>query len=205
MFSSNPEKAEIRAYGGIGPWEGNISELDFQNAFDEHSGQDLTIHVQSDGGDVDSGISIYNQIANYPGKVTVVIDAMAASIASYFPMAATEVLAHENSTMMIHNPWTLAIGDANEMERVADVLRLRGRQLSKAYANRTGKHEDEILAIMDAETWLDADQMLAGGFIDGVISAKKAKPAAKAFQASALAVNPKIVTNLIAKKLRQRI
>ena len=82
MFDYDVNKGTIRAYGVIGPFEDGISETDFMQALDAFGGDDIALHLQSEGGSVTSGLSIYNQIANYSGKITVIIDALAASIAS---------------------------------------------------------------------------------------------------------------------------
>ena len=91
MFDFNIETGQIRAYGVIGNFMDGISPADFMDAFDQMDGQDVTIQLQSEGGDIISGLTIMNQIRDYAGKVSVVIDALAGSIATVFPMAADRV------------------------------------------------------------------------------------------------------------------
>lgn len=181
MFDFSTERGTIRAYGVIGDYEDGISELDFMDAFDALGGDDVTIHLQSEGGSVTSGLSIFNQIEAYPGRVEVRIDALAASIASVFPMAADRVVANQNSLMMIHDPWTVAIGNAAEFRGLAEVLDTLADGIADAYASRTGKASAFWRDIMRKEQYFNATQALEIGLVDAIAENGTEKaPAAKA-------------------------
>ena len=173
MFDVNKDSGTVRCYGEIGDCDGEIGVEHFMQAFDALDGADMTIQLKSDGGQVDTGMSIYNQIAAYPGKVTVEIDAMAASIATVFPMAADTVRIHPASMMMVHRAWTIALGNVRDFREMADILDLLDAQLAATYAKRTGKSEAYWLAKMDKNggggTWFSADEALTEGLVDEII------------------------------------
>ena len=173
MFNWSKEKKRIRAYGEVGyPGEG-FTHQDFMEALDDIGGDDITIELQSVGGDVYSGLSIKNQIADYPGHVTVKIDAMAASIASVFPLAADRIIAAPGSTLMVHNPWTIVMGDAGELREVADVLDKLGGSIAEIYAERTGRKKDFWIKRMAATTYYNVEEALADGLIDEIAGGAK--------------------------------
>lgn len=168
MFDYSTQDGTIRAYGVIGDYEDGISELDFMDAFDALGGDDVTIHLQSEGGSVTSGLSIYNQIEAYPGRVQVQIDAIAASIASVFPMAADRVVANRNSIIMIHDPWTVAVGNAAEFRGLADVLDTLADGIADSYAQRTGRANAYWRDVMRKEQYFNAEQALELGLVDAI-------------------------------------
>lgn len=171
MFEVDKENSVIYFYDVVGgDWMGGVTDSDFKKSLDEMEGRDVQIHVNSPGGDVWAGLAIHNFIESYPGKTTVVVDALAASAASYFPMAADEILMHENSLMMIHAPMTLAFGNSEEMMRTADVLDKHAAAMSKAYEKRSGKTAQEIDEIFNAEVWYTAEEAVQAGFADRVLT-----------------------------------
>ena len=183
MFDVDVTEGRIRAYGEVGWPDEGFTEQSFMQAFDLLGGADCTIQLNSDGGDVFAGQSIYNQIANYPGRVTVEIDAKAHSIASVFPLAADRIIANSNAMMMIHNPWTITIGNAQGHREAADVLDLLGASIAKMYADRTGMPADFWTEVMADETWFDAEKALEHGLIDEIAGAvDKCKPKRAAAQ-----------------------
>ena len=204
MFDFNAESGSIRVYGVIGPYEDGIDEVDFMRAFDDLGGDDVTIHLQSEGGSVTSGLSIYNQIQNYPGKVTVKIDALAASIASVFPMAADRVIANPTSTVMVHDPWAAAIGNAADFRSTADVLDKLADDIAGTYAERTGKASAYWRDVMAREVYFSASQAKAEGLVDeiaGKASGTTRKAAAAATMSPAMA---KLKTKVAAQRLKLR-
>lgn len=201
MFDYSTDKGTIRAYGVIGPYEDGISETDFMRAFDAFGGDDVTIHVNSEGGSVTSGLSIYNQISNYPGKVTVVVDAMAYSIASVFPMAAARIVGNRSSRMMIHNPWAAAIGDAATFRQTAEVLDALADDIAQTYAERTGKVAAYWLDVMAAETYFSSAEAMDAGLLDAVIGEETTRPATRRVAAM---VSPAFSTKAKAAQLRLR-
>lgn len=157
--------AEISIYDEIGGW--GVSAKDFvEDLKGVGDVADITLRLNSPGGSVFDGMAIYNQIKQHKAQVTVYIDGLAASMASVIAMAGDLVIMPENAMMMIHNPWTMAVGDAEDLRNNADLLdKIKSTMLS-AYAKKSGKSEDEISAIMDAETWLTGAEALEAGFAD---------------------------------------
>ena len=203
MFDFNTETGKIRSYGVIGPFEDTISELDFMEAFDQMGGRDVEIHLQSKGGEVASGLSIHNQIRSYPGKVTVVVDSIAASIASVFPMAADKIVANKNAQIMVHDPWTVAMGNAMEFRGLADALDVFSDIIATAYADRTGKPTGYWRDVMAKEVYFSAEQAKREGLIDAVVGVGSAPKAEKAVAVVAPGF-ARIKTLVAAQKLRLR-
>ena len=113
---------------------------------------------------------IYNMFMDYKGSVTVKVDGLAASAASVIAMAGTKVLMSPVSMMMIHNPVTLAMGDAEEMEKAIEMLDEVKESIMNAYEIKTGLSRARISHLMDAETWMNANKTMELGFIDGILS-----------------------------------
>jgi ClpP class serine protease len=126
------------------------------------------LHINSPGGEVFDGITIYNLIKQHPANVTTYIDGLAASIASVIALAGDSVIMAENALYMIHNPWGFAMGDATEMRKTADLLDKVAGSLVTAYTSKTGKPDDDIQTLLDAETWMTAQEAKDAGFIDEI-------------------------------------
>ena len=157
--------ADIYIYDEIGYW--GITAADF--AKDLKAQGDVTeihLHINSPGGSVYDGTAIYNLLKNHKAHVTVHIDGLAASMGSVIAMAGDTIIMPENALMMIHNPWGGAIGDAEEMRKMADLLDKIKASLMTVYTSRTGLSEEEVSAIMDAETWYTGTEAQAAGFAD---------------------------------------
>ena len=126
------------------------------------------------------GTAIYNALRRHEGGLTVHIDAMAASMASVIAMAGEPVYMADNALLMIHNPWTVSMGESKDLRKEADLLDKLKVNLRNAYVRKTGINAEEIGAMMDAETWLDAVEAVALGFADaieeGVAAAATATP-----------------------------
>lgn len=152
--------------------------------------KNLTIQINSQGGSVQDGVAIYNAIKQHPANVTVEINGWALSIASFIAMAGDTVRMASNSLLMLHNPWVSAAGDAAELRKTADVLDKTRETLISAYA-RSGKSRAEIIAMLDAETWLDANEALAAGFIDEVQS--NGQPIAASFNSNRFTIPPRLL------------
>jgi len=129
---------------------------------------DITLGVNSPGGDVFDGVAIYNALKRHQAKITGRVDGIAASIASVILMASDKIVMPDNSMLMIHNPWGGVIGDADDMRDFADALDKIKLAILAAY-RRSGKSDEELSAIMDAETWYNAEEAKAAGFADEVI------------------------------------
>ncbi|HCY8319006.1 TPA: Clp protease ClpP [Staphylococcus aureus] len=128
--------------------------------------EDIDVIINSGGGDVYSGSEIYTSLKTYPGKVNIKIVGVAASAASVIAMAGDHIEISPTAQMMIHNAWTMAMGDTNEMQKAVDMLDSVNRGIANAYINKTGKTEDEILSLMNKETWFNAQDAVEHGFAD---------------------------------------
>ncbi len=134
----------------------------------------LALHINSPGGSVFDGYAIYNALLGHAPGVTVYIDGLCASIASYIALAGTKVIMAENAMLMIHNPTTgLYEGDAADMRKQADILDKITASMVAAYARRSNQSPEQITAMMDEETWLTSEMALAMGFADEVSPALK--------------------------------
>ena len=134
-------------------------------ALAEANGDDVVIRINSNGGDIFAGSEIYDLISSYEGNVLIRIVGMAASAASVIAMAAESEIA-PTGLMMIHNVQSGAHGDYREMEHSAEVLREANRSIMSAYREKTGMSEDELLSLMDNETFMSADTAIEFGFVD---------------------------------------
>lgn len=160
------DTAEISIYDEIGFW--GVTAQSFSKDL-KALGNDLkqiNLHIHSPGGDVFDGIAIYNLLKNHPANVTVYIDGLAASMASVIAMAGNEVIIPENAMMMIHKPWGIQGGDAEDMRKYADLLDKVENTLIPAYANKTGKTPEELAEMLSAETWLNGKECVEQGFAD---------------------------------------
>ena len=134
----------------------------------------MEIHIHSPGGDVFEGLAIYNLLKNHPASKTVYIDGLAASMASVIAMVGDRVLIPENGVMMIHRPWGIQGGDAEEMRRYADLLDKIEETLIPAYMAKTGKSAEELAAMLEAETWMNGKECVQHGFADELLEPVKA-------------------------------
>jgi ATP-dependent Clp protease protease subunit len=131
---------------------------------------DVTVWINSPGGDVVAAAQIYNMLLDYPGHVTVCVDGIAASAASVIAMAGETVLMSPVSMLMIHNPATLAAGDADELGRAIDMLAAVKDSIINAYELKTGLSRAKLSKLMDAETWMDARAAISMGFADDILT-----------------------------------
>lgn len=148
--------------------EAGITPKAFKKDLESLNG-DITVSINSPGGDVFAASSIYSMIKEYKGKVTVKITGIAASAASVVAMAGDKVLINPTGYMMIHNPSMVAIGEKADMEIAAKALDEIKEGIINAYAKKTGKERDEISKMMDNETWMSAQTAIEMRFADGVL------------------------------------
>lgn len=156
---------ELLIYSDIGEnWMGDgVSAKSIKDQLDGFSGA-LDVRINSGGGDVFDGFAIYNLISQYEGETTVYIDGLAASAASVIAMAGDNIVMSENALMMIHDPWTMTVGAADDIRKTADLLDKVKSSIVTTYHTQTGIDSDEISAMMSAETWLTADESIERGF-----------------------------------------
>jgi len=142
----------------------SFSAADVRAALEDHGAGDITVNLNSPGGVAIEGLAIYNVLKAHQGKVTVNIDAVAASAASLIAMAGDEIVMRSGALIMIHDPRTVSAGTSSDHRQVAEQLDMMARQFRDIYAKRTGLAPQAITKLMFAETWFDADQAIASGF-----------------------------------------
>ena len=130
---------------------------------------DITVWINSPGGDCVAAAQIYNMLMNYKGNVTIKIDGIAASAASVIAMAGTKVIMSPVSMMMIHNPATAAFGDSADMQKAIAMLDEVKESIINAYEIKTGLSRAKLSHLMDAETWMDANSAIEMGFADEIM------------------------------------
>lgn len=136
---------------------------------------DVTVKINSPGGDVFEGLAIYNLLREHKGKVTVQVLGLAASAASFIAMAGDEVQIARAGFLMIHNSWTGVAGDRNDIREVADFLEQIDGSLADIYAVRTGGKIEEMSRLMDVETWMGGSAAIEAGFADSLLASDATK------------------------------
>lgn len=161
------DTAEIMIYDVIGwPW---IDAATFVRELNGIDAKNIVVGINSPGGDVFDGIAIYNALKAHPANVTTRNDGLAASMASIIMLAGDSVEMAKNAFYMIHNPWTIALGDANELRKTADFLGKIEGVLAETYTDKTGDTVSHINKMMSDETWMTASEAKDQGFIDSIV------------------------------------
>lgn len=161
---------------------------------------DITVWINSPGGDCIAASRIYTMLLEYKGNVTIKIDGLAASAASVIAMAGTEVLMSPTSLMMIHNPLTVAIGDSKEMQKAIDMLKEVKESIINAYEIKTGLSREEISNLMDGETWFDKNKAIEMGLCDGTLTDKR-----KDEKVTNMVFSRRAVTNSLLTKINKEV
>lgn len=161
---------------------------------------DITVWINSPGGDCVAAAQIYNMLMDYKGNVTIKIDGIAASAASVIAMAGTKVIVSQVSMMMIHNPMTAAFGNASEMEKAIAMLDEVKESIINAYEIKTGMSRAKLSHLMDAETWMNANMAVELGFADE-ITQRPYEEEEMSQQAIAASYSRAAVTNSLMEKL----
>lgn len=178
IINQQGDELQLMIYSDIGEgglfWD-EIGAQDVINQITQANPKSITVNIKSNGGSVFEGVAIYNYLKNFKGKVKVVVDSLAASIASIIAMAGDTIEMKEGSLMMVHDPMMMAAGNADEMRKVADLLDKVGGSLADIYKsnNRKGLDKDKILELMNSETWLTAKEAVEMGFADRYKEGKK--------------------------------
>lgn len=160
-------------------WYGDeVTPQLFKDELNVDSG-DITVWINSPGGDVFAAAQIYNMLRDYKGHVTVKIDGLAASAASVIAVAGDTVLVSPVAMMMIHNPATLAMGNTKDMEAAIAMLNEVKESILNAYVDKTGLSRNKLSKMMDDETWFNAKKAVELGFADKVLFAAEEKPKKK--------------------------
>ena len=155
-------------------WGDEVTPAMFKNELESYKG-DLTVWINSPGGDVFAANEIYNALKEHKGKVTVKIDSLAASAASVIAMAGDMVYMSPVSMFMCHNPSMMLYGEASELEQGIEFLNEVKECIINAYQAKTGLSRAKISKMMDAETWLNAKAALELGFCDKILYNEDAK------------------------------
>ena len=166
---------------------------------------DITVWINSPGGDCVAASQIYSMLMDYKGNVTVKIDGIAASAASVIAMAGTEVLMSPTSLLMIHNPLTVAVGDSAEMQKAIAMLDEVKESIINAYEIKTGLSRAKLSHFMDAETWMNAKKAIELGFADDLLF--KSQEGTAAMEDSFTFSRRTVTNSLLAKlpKMQQTI
>lgn len=196
MKVGHKSDADIYIYDEIGFWgvtaKQFVSDL---NALGNIT--HINLHINSPGGDVFEGIAIFNALKNHGASITVYVDGVAASMASVIAMVGDPVIMPENAFMMIHKPWGVSGGDADDMRDYADLLDKVESVLLPAYAQKTGKTTDEIAAMLADETWMSGAECLAHGFADQVTPEVKAMACIQSKRTEEFKKMPESIRNMI--------
>ncbi len=171
-FSENENKERTLYLSGViadEAWlDDNITPKQFKEELLKDD-KDITLWINSIGGDVLLAIQIYNMLKEYKGKVTVKIDALAASAASIVAMAGDKIYVSPLSIIMVHNPETLAVGNKYDMEKAGEMLDEIKEAIINAYECKTKLARNQIAEFMDNETWFSAKKAVEFGFADGIL------------------------------------
>lgn len=170
------KNGEMLLYGTVGRGffsESGFTAVDIAEALAEHGrSKPITVRVNSGGGDAFEGMACHSQLKTHKGKVTIIVDSVAASAASVIAMAGDEIIMRRGSMMMIHDPAGMTIGNSADHEKTIEALETIGDSMADVYAERSGKEPSDARKIMKEETWFTADEAVDEGFADQVDSAK---------------------------------
>lgn len=180
-------------------WFGGVSARDILAKLKgATSTRRINVRINSAGGDVTEGVAIYNLLREHRARVVVTIDGLAASMASAVAMAGDRIKMHENALLMVHNPWMVAIGDADRMRHHAETLERAAEALAITYSKRSGLPLARVRELMDAETYMTAAEAQELGFVDEVLGAKEKPDAARATERVAIWAQARSTTAMVA-------
>ena len=196
-----PEERVLELYGTIAEeswFDDDITPRMFKDELNSGSG-DITVWINSPGGDCVAASQIYTMLMDYKGNVTVKIDGIAASAASVIAMAGTKVLMAPTALMMIHNPMTGAFGDHEDMQKAIEMLNEVKESIINAYEIRTNLSRAKLSHLMSSETWMNAKKAIELGFADEILTDEKTVADVPAFAFSSKAVELALINKIIAK------
>jgi len=158
--------ATVYVYDEIGYW--GVTPEDFVKELNNLSADTVHIRFNSPGGSVFDGTAMFNAIKQHKSKTVAHVDGLAASIASVIALGADEVVMAENAFMMIHEPWSMVMGNSDDMREEADLLDKVGGTIMNTYVKKTSMKESEIKDLVRSETWMTAEEALEMGFVDSI-------------------------------------
>lgn len=167
LVNQSDQEATLYIYGDITSmkwFENDVCVYDLAKEIGELNGKKLNVRINSYGGEVAEGLAIYNLLKSYGGEVATICDGFACSAASVVFMAGKQRIMPKSSLLLIHNAWTRASGDANDLRKAADDLEKITQPSIDIYSSVSNLSEEEIKKMMDEETWISADEALSYGF-----------------------------------------
>lgn len=174
-FKNEADALSLKIYDYIGDdgWGGGITTSYIEDQLNEADNKPLNIYINSNGGEVFEGFAIYNILKRYQGYKTVIVDGLAASIASVIAMSGNKVCMNRASMMMIHNASGVCFGNAEDMKKVVNALEQMNEVIKDVYKTRCNLSDEELTELMDNETFLSADDCLNYGFADEIIDGQE--------------------------------
>lgn len=168
-------EANINIYGDITSWEwfeSDVSSYTLTKQLESLDVNNINVYINSYGGEVAEGLAIYNSLKRHKAKIKTYCDGFACSIASVIFMAGDERVMSNASLLMIHNAWTWASGNANDLRKQADDLEVITQASINAYMENVNITEEEVKTLLDNETWLSSQNALEYGFATSIVSEK---------------------------------
>lgn len=217
QLTKNERTADLNIYGDITSWpwiESDVSAYNLSQQLAALDVDEINVYINSYGGEVAEGLAIYNALKRHKAKVTTVCDGFACSIASVIFMAGEERVMNESSLLMIHNAWTYAMGNPDELRKQAEDLDTINQASINAYLSRVSISEDEVKELMDNESWILPTDAVSWGFATAIEnSGEGGKPSQNARKAifakmagkTAVPVRVQIDTDDIVQKLIEKI
>ena len=211
MFAFDLKKSEIYIYDVIGdPEWGMVGAMQVIDALKKMEGKRVTVRINTPGGSVDEGVAMFNALKRHDGGINTVVDGIAASMGSYLMLAGDKRTVSKNSMVMIHNPMTIAWGNAIEMRKTADMLDKYLERMLPDYSAATGKTVDELKPLLDAETWFVGQEIIDNGFASLMDNSEGIDPATKglkmiAAKSIAAGFAPKALFEKRSKAIQQSI
>lgn len=169
--------ADLYIYGDITsmPWsEDDVSAYNLVQELDGITAETIRVYINSYGGEVKEGFAIYNALKRHPARITTYCDGFACSAASVVFMAGDDRVTYDTSMLMIHNAWTYAAGNAGELRKEADDLEKISEVAAEAYRKVVSISDDELSALLEAETWITPAEALEWGFATSIEATPKA-------------------------------
>lgn len=168
---SDDEPARIRIYGIIGGgfFTKGVTAEDFVEELDQITASKIEVLINTRGGSAWDAVAIYNALRSHPAHITTKVEGVALSAGSIIVQAGDNRVMLGGTQMMIHKAWTLAIGDADEMRKVGEILDVQDDIIAGIYAQRTGKPKDHFAELMLEESWYNAEDTVSAGLADEVV------------------------------------
>jgi len=171
------DTATISIFDSIGEgWEGSgVTASRISAALRSIGGRNVTVNVNSPGGDFFEGVAIYNLLREHKARVTVNVMGLAASAASLIVMSGDDIRMGDGAFLMIHNAWAVAVGNRHDLAGAAASLAPIDAAMARVYAQRSGMREDDVARLMDQETWFSSEQALERGLATGLLDGAGSK------------------------------